>query len=168
MQTGQQPPQMAAMMGGGFGGGGGGGGRGGAGAGGFQDRPGETRALPSFGAQGGGRGGAGGGPGGAAPGGEGAPEAAAGPAGLQAVFGPLREALGDDFAAIGILPGGGGGGRGRRGGQNTLAGTGDYKITIIVGGTSYSKVLRIERVSGGEGGGGFFGLDDEGRKPNDR
>ena len=171
VQTGQQPPQMAAMLGGGFGGGGGGGGggRGGAGAGGFQDRPGETRALPSFGAQGGGRGGPGG-PGGAAPGGEGAAEAPAGPAGLQAMFGPLREALGDDFAAIGILPGGGGGGGGRggRGGQNALAGTGDYKITIIVGGTSYSKVLRIERVSGGEGGGGFFGLDDEGREPSDR
>ena len=48
------------------------------------------------------------------------------------------------------------------------AGTGDYKITIIVGGTSYSKMLRIERVSGGEGGGGFFGLDGEGREPNDR
>jgi hypothetical protein len=29
-------------------------------------------------------------------------------------------------------------------------------------------MLRIERVSGGEGGGGFFGLDGEGREPNDR
>ena len=86
-------------------------------------------------------------------------------------FGPLREALGDDFAAIGIFPGGGGGGgggRGGRGGQNALAVTGDYKITILVGGTSYSKVLRIERVSGGEGGAGFFGLDGAGREPNDR
>ena len=87
------------------------------------------------------------------------------------MFGPLREALGDDFAAIGIFPGGGGGGgggRGGRGGQNALAVTGDYKITILVGGTSYSKVLRIERVSGGEGGAGFFGLDGAGREPNDR
>ena len=96
-----------------------------------------------------------------------AAEAQAGPAGLQAVFGPLRDALGDDFASIGLFPGGGGG-RGGRGGQNTLAGTGDYKVTIIVGGASYSKLLRIERVSGGEGGGGFFGLDDEPREPNDR
>jgi hypothetical protein len=85
------------------------------------------------------------------------------------MFGPLREALGDDFAAIGLFPGGGGGGgRGGRGGQNTLATTGDYKITIIVGGTSYTKLLRIERVSGGEGGGGFFGLDDDVREQPDR
>ena len=83
------------------------------------------------------------------------------------MFGPLREALGDDFAALGIFPGGGGGGgRGGRGGQNVLVGTGDYKVTIIVGGTSYSKLLHVERVSGGEGGGGFFGLDDhETREP---
>jgi hypothetical protein len=161
VQTGEQPPQMAAMLGGAFGGGGGGG-RGGAGAGGFQDRPGETRALPSFGAQGGGRGAAG-----AAAGGGGAAEAPAGPAGLQAMFGPLRDALGDDFAAIGLFPGGGGG-RGGRGGQNTLANTGDYKITIIVGGASYTKLLRIERVSGGEGGGGFFGVEDDAREPLDR
>lgn len=157
VQTGQQPPQMAAMLAGGFGGGGGGG-RGGAGAGGFQDRPGETRALPSFPTSTAGRGGAGGG--------AGAGEAPAGPAGLQAIFGPLRDALGDDFAAIGLFPGGGG--RGGRGGQNSLVGTGDYKVTIIVGGTSYSKVLHVERVSGGEGGAGFFGLDDEGRELNDR
>jgi hypothetical protein len=156
VQTGQQPPEMQAMLAGALGGGGGGGGRFG-GATGFQDRPGETRPLPSFptaGAGGpGGRGGPGAGPG-----------AAAGPAGLQAMFGPLRDALGDDFAAIGIFPGGGGGGRGGRGGQNALVGTGDYKVTIIVGGTSYSKVLHVERVSGGEGGGGFFGLDDDERR----
>jgi hypothetical protein len=60
--------------------------------------------------------------------------------------------------------GGGGGGRGGRGGQNALVGTGDYKVTIIVGGTPYSKVLHVERVSGGEGGGGFFGLDDDERR----
>ena len=182
VQTGEQPPEMQAMLGGALGGGGGGGAGRFGGATGFQDRPGESRPLPSFptaGAGGpagpGGPGGPGGrgGRGGAGAGAAGA-GAAAGPAGLQAMFGPLREALGDDFAAIGIFPGGGGGGpgggggRGGRGGQNGLAGTGDYKITIIVGGTSYSKMLRIERVSGGEGGGGFFGLDGEGREPNDR
>ena len=184
VQTGEQPPEMQAMLGGALGGGGGGGAGRFGGATGFQDRPGESRPLPSFptaGAGGpagpggpGGRGGRGGAGAGAAGAGAAGAGAAAGPAGLQAMFGPLREALGDDFAAIGIFPGGGGGGpgggggRGGRGGQNGLAGTGDYKITIIVGGTSYSKMLRIERVSGGEGGGGFFGLDGEGREPNDR
>jgi hypothetical protein len=161
VQTGQQPPEMQAMLAGALGGGGGGGGGRFGGATGFQDRPGETRPLPSFPTAGAGGPGGPGGPGGR--GGPGAgPGAAAGPAGLQAMFGPLRDALGDDFAAIGIFPGGGGG-RGGRGGQNALVGTGDYKVTIIVGGTSYSKVLHVERVSGGEGGGGFFGLDDERR-----
>ncbi|MDQ8161540.1 MAG: hypothetical protein P3C10_03040, partial [Gemmatimonadota bacterium] len=151
VRTGEPPAEMQAMMAG-FGGGGGG--FGGGGAVGFQDRPGESRALPSFPTAGAG-----------GPGGRGGPGAggAAGLAGMQAMFGPLRDALGDDFAAIGIFPGGGGG-RGGRGGQNALVGTGDYKVTIIVGGTSYSKVLHVERVSGGEGGGGFFGLDDDERR----
>jgi len=165
MRTGEQPPQMQAMLGA-LGGGGGGSGRG-AGAGGFEDRPGESRATPSFptGGAAGGRGGRGGG---GAGGGESGGEVAGGAAGFQAAFGPLREALGDDIAAIGLFPGGGGGGRGGRGGggpQLTLVGTGDYRVTIIVGGTSYSKVLRVERVSGGEGGGGFFGQDDDNDRP---
>lgn len=81
---------------------------------------------------------------------------------MMAAFGPLREALGDDFAALG-LGGGGGGGRGGRGGgqQNALMGTGDYKVTLVVGGQSYTTTVRIERISGGEGGGGFFGTDDD-------
>ncbi len=165
MRTGEQPPQMQAMLGA-LGGGGGGSGRG-AGAGGFEDRPGESRATPSCptGGAAGGRGGRGGG---GAGGGESGGEVAGGAAGFQAAFGPLREALGDDIAAIGLFPGGGGGGRGGRGGggpQLTLVGTGDYRVTIIVGGTSYSKVLRVERVSGGEGGGGFFGQDDDNDRP---
>lgn len=92
---------------------------------------------------------------------------AGGMGGLQAAFGPLRDALGDDFGALGLFPGMGGGGRGGRGGQqNVLMGTGDYKVTLVVGGQSYTTTLRIERVSGGEGGGGFFGADDEeGREP---
>ena len=163
MKTGQPPAAMQAMLGG-FGGGGGGG-RGGAGAGFFNERPGETRAMPSFAAAGagagagGGRGGRGGGAPGGAEGAEGL--AAGGAAGLQAAFGPLRDALGDDFQAIGLFPGGGGrGGRGG-GGANALQNTGDYKITVIIGGQSYSKTLRIERVSGGEGGGFGFGEDEE-------
>ncbi|MBY0491707.1 MAG: hypothetical protein K2R93_17845 [Gemmatimonadaceae bacterium] len=47
------------------------------------------------------------------------------------------------------------------GGANALQNTGDYKITVIIGGQSYSKTLRIERVSGGDGGGFGFGEDEE-------
>ena len=151
MRSGQPPAQMQAMMGA-FAGGGG---RFGA-AGGFQERPGETRPTPSFptAAPAGGRGGAGAGA---------ADLMAGGMGGMQAAFGPLRDALGDDFAAIGLFPGGGG--RGGRGGgmQNILMGTGDYRVTLVVGSQRISKVLRIERVSGGEGGGGFFGEEVEER-----
>ena len=88
--------------------------------------------------------------------------AVGGAGGLQAAFGPLRDALGDDFAALGLglgLGGGGGGGRGR---GNTLVGTGDYRVTIIAGPTTMSRVLRVERISGGDGGGGFgFGDNDD-------
>ena len=159
MRTGQPPAGLAGAFGGG-----GGGGRFG-GAGGFQDRPGESTPRPSF-AQGTARGGAVGG--GAASGGavgaetagEGVIAAAGGAGGLQAAFGPLRDALGDDFAALGL--GGGGGGGGGRGRGNTLVGTGDYRITIIAGPTTMSRVLRVERISGGDGGGGFgFGDNDD-------
>ena len=158
MQTGEPPAAMQAMFGGG---GGGGGGRGGAGGGGFQERPGETRPMPSFAAAGGrGAGGGRGGP----PGGEGADPAAGGAAGMMQALGPLRDALGDDMAALGLGFGGGGGRGGRGGGGNVLMNTGDYRITLVAGGTSMSRVLRIERVSGGDGGGGFgFGLDDDDR-----
>jgi photosystem II stability/assembly factor-like uncharacterized protein len=168
-QTGQPPAQMMAMLGGGggFGGGFGGGG----GAGGFAERPGETTPVPSFptgGAAAGGRGGAGGGGRGGAGGGGrgGAGGAGAGPAEMMAAFGPLRDALGEDFAALGLFPGMGGG-RGGRGPQTVLMGTGDYKVTLIVGGQTVTTTLRLERVSGGEGGGGFFGVDDDepGREP---
>ena len=82
---------------------------------------------------------------------------------MMAAFGPLRDALGEDFAALGLFPGMGGGRGGRGGGaQTVLMGTGDYKVTLIVGGQSSTTTLRLERVSGGEGGGGFFGGDDDG------
>lgn len=169
--TGEPPAAFAAMMGGG----GGGGGRGGAGAVGFVERAGESRPTPSFAAAGGGRG-AGGAPGGGR-GGAGAagaagaesPEAggaAGGAAGMMAMFGPLREAFGDDMSALGLNFGGGGGRGGRGGGgANALVGTGDYRVTIVAGGTTMSTVLHVERVSGGEGGGFGFGFDDE---DNDR
>ena len=146
VQTGQPPAAMQAMLGGG-GFGGGGGGFGGVGAGGFVERAGESPAVPSFGGAGGGRGGAGGGRGGGA--GAGAPDAA----GMMAAMGPLRDALGDDFAALGLGFGGGGGGRGGRGGggANVLVSSGDYRITIVAGSNTMSKLLRVEDVGiGGE------------------
>lgn len=138
---------IQALMGGGGGGGGGfgGGGFGGGGAGGARnDRPGETRATPSFptggaaaggGGGGGGRGGAGGG--GGAPG-------AGGAEGIQQVFAAMREAMGPDFNPFG----GGGGGRGGRGGAGGggMAGTGDYKVTVTAGGRTMSQPLRVEQL----------------------
>jgi photosystem II stability/assembly factor-like uncharacterized protein len=138
---------MAGQGGGGFGGFGGGGGGGGfgggAGAGGWQERPGETTPVPSFGAATGGRGGGG----------------AGGMAEMQAALGPLREALGEDFGALGL--GGRGGGGGFGGGQAPLAGTGDYKVSLVAGGRTLSTVLRVERISGSGAAGFGFGEDDD-------
>ncbi|MEK7239497.1 MAG: hypothetical protein AAB224_02850 [Gemmatimonadota bacterium] len=132
--------QMITQLGG-FGGGGGGGFGGQAGR--WQDRPGETPA----GAGGGGRG-----PGGGAAGGAGAaPD-------MNQLFGVMQAALGR--AGMNQLFGGGG----RRGGGATpLVGTGDYLVSITVGGQTLKQVLRVERVSGGAGTG--FPFQDEEREP---
>ncbi|HVZ76557.1 MAG TPA: hypothetical protein VG818_01090 [Gemmatimonadaceae bacterium] len=118
---------------------GGGGGRGRGGAGGFQDRPAEG---PMPGAQAGGRG-----RGGA---GAGAPA-------------DLMEALGSDaqdiFRAL-RGPGRGGFGGGR-GGQAPVVNSGDYLVTMTVGGKTYKQVLRVERVNGGDDAGFAFGTDDD-------
>jgi hypothetical protein len=168
VRTGQPPAGLAGLAGGfgGGGGGGGGGGRGGGAGGGFQERPGESPATPSFPTGQGGRGAVGGASGSES--GEGVAAAGGGAAGgLQAVIGPLREALGDDFSALGLGGGGGGGGGGRGGAAgartiNYMVGTGDYRVTLVTGGSSISRVLHVERVSGGDGGGGFgFGDDEE-------
>ena len=45
--------------------------------------------------------------------------------------------------------GGRGGGGGGRGGGATLVGTGDYLVTMTVGGHSYRQTLRVERINGG-------------------
>ena len=125
-----------------FGGGGGGGGfGGGAGAGGFAARPGEGPAP---------RGGGGGGQQ------EGAAEAA-----------PDASQLGQ-LAALFRPAGGGGGGFGGGGGQAPLVDTGDYLITITIGGEKVKQVLRVERLPGGGGGAGPFGeedVEDEGPDP---
>ncbi len=118
-------------------GGGGGGGRGGGGGGGWQARPGEG-APPR-----------GGGGGGAAQQTEGAEPAA-----------PDMGQLGQLAGLFGGGRGGGGFGGGRGGGGAPLVGTGDYLVTLTVGGEKLKQVLRVERLPGGGGGGGPFGQED--------
>jgi len=55
--------------------------------------------------------------------------------------------------------GGGGGGFGGAGGG--LANTGDYLVTMVVGGQSYRQTFRVERVSGSDSEGPQFGGDDD-------
>jgi photosystem II stability/assembly factor-like uncharacterized protein len=56
--------------------------------------------------------------------------------------------------------GGRGGGGGFGGGGAGIANTGDYLVHATIGGKTYHETLRVERVSGGDGGGNPFG-DDE-------
>jgi len=128
-------------------GGGGGGGRGGAG-GAWVARPGEGSIVGA-----GGRGGQAQGEGAQAAGGEQNPLDAlnAFPGGMQ----DLQELLRVPGQAGGR--GGRGGGFGR-GAQAPVVNTGDYLVTLNVGGKTYKKVLRVERMSGGEDTG--FSFDD--------
>ena len=131
------PEAMQSMVQG-FGFGGGGGGGFGAQAGRWQDRPGETPAAAP-GAAGAGRGGA-----------------AAGPPDQQQLMSVLQAVAGRSGMAMFF----GGGGR-RGGGGGGLVGTGDYLVSITVGGQTYKQVLRVERVSGGSGTGFPFSEDRE-------
>jgi hypothetical protein len=63
------------------------------------------------------------------------------------------------FRALGGNIGGGGGG-GRRGGGGALVNTGDYLVTVTIGGQAQKTLLRVERVSGSGAVGGFFEEDD--------
>ncbi|MFA6165135.1 MAG: hypothetical protein WC700_00825 [Gemmatimonadaceae bacterium] len=123
------PEAMQAMVQG-FGGFGGGGGGFGAQAGRWQDRPGETPAAAP-GAAGAGRGGAG----------------AGAPPDQQQLMSVLQAVAGRSGMAMFF----GGGGRRGGGGGGGLVGTGDYLVSITVGGQTYKQVLRVERVSGGSG-----------------
>ena len=149
--------QMIASGNPGFGRGGGGG-RGGPGAG-WMARPGEGAVV--------------GGRGGAAQGGEGA--AAGGEENIQDMlnafpggaqeFGDLLRPPGQrggrgGGGGFGALFGGGGG---RGGSQAPVVNTGDYLVTLTVGGRTYRQLLRVERMSGGEDTG--FGFQDEDRDP---
>jgi hypothetical protein len=158
------PPAAAAPAQGGRGGGGGGGGGGGRGGAAchmpttqwetFCARPGEAT---------GGGGGGGGGRG-----------------GNTAPIGPENERVRRVFDIVGIRLAGGGGGRGGGGGgfggfgapgtENFTAGTGDYLVTLVIGGQTYKQKLRVEQNGAASGGGFGFGqeADDDVRPPSTR
>jgi hypothetical protein len=73
--------------------------------------------------------------------------------------------IGRIWALIGMNPpavgGRGGGGGGFGGGGANIANTGDYLVTMVVGGQTYKQTFRVERVSGDDSGGPGFGGDDE-------
>ena len=153
-------------------------------------QPPAAAALPAGGRGAGGEGAPGGGRGGAAchmpttqwepfcprPGEAAAGGAGAGPAGggrgAGGAIGPESERVRRVFDIIGLRfagaggRGGGGGGRGGFGGgtpgvQNFTAGTGDYLVTLVVGGQTLKQKLRVERISGGDEGGNPFGQDND-------
>ena len=146
--------QMIASGNTGFGRGGGGG-RGGAG-GGWQARPGEGAFIGAAGARGAqGEGAQGGGE-------ESIQDMLASfPGGAQEFGDLLRPAgqRGGRGGGFGALFGFGGGGRGA--GQAPVVNTGDYLVTLTVGGRTYKQVLRVERMSGGDDTGFNFGSDDD-------
>jgi hypothetical protein len=129
---------------------GGGGGRGGAGGGAWNPRPGEGAVVGAAGARGGGQ------AGGESGGGENPADALnAFPGGAQELQRLLRPP--------GQQGRGGGGGFGR-GNQAPVVASGDYLVTLTVGGKTYKQLLRVERVSGGDDTGGF-GFDDDDHDP---
>ena len=54
----------------------------------------------------------------------------------------------------------GGGGGGFGGGGANIANTGDYLVTMVVGGQTFKQTFRVERVSGGGAEAPQFGEDD--------
>ncbi|MFL5911681.1 MAG: hypothetical protein ACJ768_14045, partial [Gaiellaceae bacterium] len=148
--------QMIASGNTGFGrGGGGGGGRGGAG-GGWVARPGEGAVV-------------GGGRGAGQPAGEGAQ---GGEENLQDMLSSFPGGA-QEFQELLRPPGqrggrGGGGGfgglfgfGGGRGNQAPVVNTGDYLVTLQVGGRTSKQMLRVERMSGGDDTGSNFGSDED-------
>jgi len=132
-----------------------GGGRGGAGGGAWNPRPGEGAVVRAAGARGGGE---------AAAGGAGASDNPA--YALNAFPGGAQE-----FQQLLRPPGqqgrggGGFGGFGGRGAQAPVVASGDYLVTLTVGGKTYKQLLRVERVSGGDDTSAFGFDEDEPRDP---
>jgi hypothetical protein len=123
-----------------------GGGRGGAGSGAWNPRPGEGAVVGATGARGGG---------------EGAAEGAGGenPADALNAFPGGAQELQQLLRPPG-QQGGRGGGFGGRGAQAPVVASGDYLVTLTVGGKTYKQLLRVERVSGGDDT-SAFGFDDD-------
>jgi hypothetical protein len=127
-----------------------GGGRGGAAGGAWNPRPGEGAVVGATRGRGGGQAGGGGG--------ESPAEA------LNAFPGGAQE-LQQLLRPPGQQGGRGGfGGFGGRGGQAPVVNSGDYLVSLTVGGKTYKQLLRVDRVSGGDDTGGF-GFDDQDRDP---
>ena len=124
----------------------GGGGRGAGGGGAWNPRPGEGAVIGAAGARGG----------------EGAAEGAASdnPADALNAFPGGAQELQQLLRPPG-QQGGRGGGGGGRGAQAPVVNSGDYLVTLTVGGKTYKQLLRVERVSGGDDTGGGFGGDDD-------
>jgi len=143
-----------------FGRGGGGAGRGGAG-GGWVARPCEGAFVGGRG----GRGGAAGGEGAQAGGGENIQDMLDQLSGGAEELGELLRPPGQRGGrgcGFGAIFGFGGGGRGN---QAPVVNTGDYVVTLTVGGRTYKQVLRVERVSGGDDTGFNFGSNDDEHDP---
>ena len=76
------------------------------------------------------------------------------------------------WAIIGMSPptlggggrGGGGGFGFGGGGGGSIANTGDYSVSMTVGGQTYKQTFRVERVSGGGDAVNPFGEDEDGRE----
>jgi hypothetical protein len=124
----------------------GGGGRGAGGGGAWNPRPGEGAVIGAAGARGG----------------EGAAEGATSdnPADALNAFPGGAQELQQLLRPPG-QQGGRGGGGGGRGAQAPVVNSGDYLVTLTVGGKTYKQLLRVERVSGGDDTGGGFGGDDD-------
>ena len=58
-----------------------------------------------------------------------------------------------------------GGGGGRRGASAPVVQSGDYLVTLTIGGRTYKELLRVERLSGGDDISSGFGGDDDDQDP---
>ena len=77
-----------------------------------------------------------------------------------AVYGPAVAGTQPSLPTRSGVGGGFGGFGGGRGGQAPVVASGDYLVTLTVGGKSYKQLLRVERVSGGDDT-SAFGFDDD-------
>jgi len=131
-----------------------GGGRGGAGGGAWNPRPGEGAVVGAAGAR-------------AAEGAAGGAGASDNPADALNAFPGGAQELQQLLRPPGQQGRGGGGfgGFGGRGAQAPVVASGDYLVTLTVGGKTFKQLLRVERVSGGDDTSAFGFDEDEPRDP---